>query len=235
MRFGNGVGSINAQSIGVQGTCSGCPAYTSGMPPASDPLATLPVPTNPYGSSTPFTLANNQAPVTLNPGWYSKMDIGNSDIITLNPGTYWISGPIVVGNSATLTGSGVFIYFAGTSGVGSCTLSPLSPAGCITLGNNATVTLSAQTSGTYEGILFYQARTNAINVSFANTSTYTLSGAMYFPSASVTLGNAGGSNDCTMFVAQNINMAGNGGGNMNFSNTCSSYGGSPLLTVSLAE
>lgn len=234
MQVGNGSGSVTAASIGVQGSCSGCPAGTqTGVPPATDPLASLPEPANPYGAPVNYVLGNNQPPATITPNWYSSIRIGNNDDVTLAAGFYYVTGPIIIGNSATIHGSGVTIFLAGSSGAGPCT--PGSTAGCIDVGNGANVNLSAATTGTYSGILFFQSRSNAKNVTFANSSTYSLSGAMYFPSASVTIGNAGASNDCTLFVAQNISLAGNGGGNMSFSNTCSAYGGSPLLTISLAE
>lgn len=228
-----GGGSITAAAIGVQGTCSGCPSsYVAGMPTATDPLAALPVPANPYPTPMAYTLGNNQPPQTLDPGWYSTIDVGSNDTLALNPGVYWVSGPIIIGSSSRLTGSGVFIYLAGTAAAGACTSS--STVGCIRLGNDADVALSAQTSGPYDGVLFFQDRGNATEVSFANTSSYLLSGVMYFPAAAVTLGNAGGSTDCTLFVAYNINID-SGGGSTGLSNTCAAYGGSPILAITLAE
>ena len=236
MQVGSGSGSITSGGISVEGTCTGCPAGTvQGAPRATDPLATLPVPTNPYSTPTAVTITNNQPPLTLTPGWYSKIDIGNSDIVNFQPGFYWISGPIVTGNSATLNGSGVFFYLDGVNGPGSCSLSPLTPAGCINIPNGAEINLSAQTSGPYEGILFFQARTNQTDVFFKNTGDYDLSGAMYFPSANVSYGNSGASNDCTLFVSNTLELGSGGGGSMDFDNTCSAYGGSPILAVTLAE
>jgi Flp pilus assembly protein TadG len=235
MHVGNGVGSVTASSIGVQGTCSGCPSGTqTGIAAPDDPLASLAEPANPYGSPTTFVLGNNQPPATLNPGWYDRIDIGNNDNITLTSGLYYVTGPITVGNSATINGSGVTIFLAGTAGTGPCT--PAATAGCLDVPNQATVTLSAPTGGAYEGILFFQARSNSLDATFGNTGDYNLSGAMYFPNASVSFGNSGSTtNDCTLFVAQNISIASSGGGGMSFSNACTAYGGSPLMTLSLAE
>lgn len=234
MQVGNGSGSIISGGIAVEGTCTGCPAGTvTGAPRATDPLATLAPPTNPYGTPTTVVVANNQPPVTLTPGWYDKIDIGNSDIINFQPGFYWITGPIFTGNSATLNGSGVFFYLDGVAPSGPCTLASL--VGCINIPNGAEINLSAMTSGAYEGILFFQARTNQTDVYFKNTGDYDMSGAMYFPTADVSYGNSGASNDCTLFVSNTLQLGAGGGGNMDFNNTCSAYGGSPILTVSLAE
>jgi len=230
--IGGGTISIVAASFGVTGTCTGtCTAITTGVPPVPDPLATLPIPSNPYSTPTSYVLGNNQPPATLPPGWYSKIDIGNNDTLTLTPGgLYYVTGPIRMGNSATINGSGVLIYLAGTAASGACL--PSSTAGCFDIPNSATVTLSAQTSGTYRGILFFQPSTNQLTATFGNSGALNMSGAMYFPNASVSYGNSTASNDCTLFVAKTISI---GGGNSTFSNTCSAYGGSPILTVTIAE
>jgi Flp pilus assembly protein TadG len=250
MHVGNGVGTVTAAAIGVEGSCSGCPAWTDTNLPALDPLEWLPEPTNWYISPSlnpgnPYNTApgvinigNNQGSpsvrVHIDPGWYSEIHIGNNDYVEFGAGPYWISGPITINNQADLTGSGVMFFLAGTAGAGPCTVA--STSGCINIVNQATVQFSAWTTDPYSGILFFQARSNQIDADFKNTGDYNLSGAMYFPGATVTFGNSGGiTNDCTLFVARNFNLASSGGGNMNFTNTCGAYGGSPLLTVSLAE
>ncbi|MEQ1726809.1 MAG: pilus assembly protein TadG-related protein [Vicinamibacterales bacterium] len=234
MHVGNGSGSVTAGGIAVEGTCTGCPSgAVQGAPRAPDPLATLPVPTNPYSTPTTVVIGNNQPTVTLTPGWYNKISVGNSSEINFQPGFYWISGPIITGNGAELEGSGVFFYLDGTASAGPCTLS--SVVGCINIPNGGELELSAQTSGPYEGILFFQARSNRTNATFGNSGEYEVSGAMYFPAADVSYGNSGSSNDCTLFVANTLQLGTGGGGNLDFENTCSAYGGSPILTVTLAE
>ncbi len=237
MTVGSGSGSITASGIGVQGTCSGCPGgTTTGVPPAPDPLQTLAVPSNPYGSPNPVVLLpSGPASITIAPGWYSKIDIANNKTVTFSGnGLYWITGPILIGNQAIITGNNLMFYLDGVAPPGPCLAT--STAGCINIPNGATVQLQAPTSGAYEGILMFQARTNALDATFNNAGSYDLSGAMYFPAATVSYGNAGASNDCTLFVANNINLGSGGGGSMNFTNTCSAFpGGSPILTVTLAE
>jgi hypothetical protein len=252
MTVGNGAQvTVNASGTSTN-TCSGnCGAVNnlstgSGVP--SDPLATLAEPANPYGTPVAFTPpsgSHNSYTTSYNipPGAYSSITIANNDYVTFTPGgLYYITGPIIVGNQAYICngvwtssttctqGGGVTIFLAGTAGPGACTAG--STAGCINVPNTADIRLSAPTSGPYSAILFFQSRTNQLNANFNNAGSYNLSGAMYFPSANLSYGNAGASNDCTLIVAQTLSL---GGGNTNFSNACSAYGGSPLLTISLAE
>ncbi len=235
---GGGSGDVNAASVGIQGTCSGrCESdFRTNVGTAfTDPLADIPEPTNPY--STPTTV-NVPANSTMNiaPGWYSSIEIGNNAIVNLTPGgLYWITGRINVGNQVTMTGSELMFFFAGTASAGPCTAA--ATAGCILVPNTADLTLSARTGigFPYEGILFFQARTNALDAEFNNAGIYNFSGANYFPAASVSYGNSGASNDCTMFVSYNLTLGSGGGGTMDFTNTCALFGGSPILSVSLAE
>ncbi len=56
---------------------------------------------------------------------------------------------------------------------------------------------------------------------------------MYFPEAALTMKNGNGvTNDCALIVAKTVDIQ----NNTNLSNACTGYGGgSPLLTVSIAE
>jgi Flp pilus assembly protein TadG len=228
-------------STGVTGTCSGTGGGCShvsnmntGSTPASDPLANLPTLTNTYGACTSPPIAGGGTLTTLSGNaCYSSIDATtNQPNIFLNPGVYYITGPFRVGNNATVTGSGVLLYFAGTAATGGCTAT--ATAGCIDVANSATFNLSAPTSGTYNGILMFQEATDQLNATFdGNNPIYNLSGAMYFPNADVSFRNGlNATNDCMLFVARSLLIE---HGNGSFSNVCSAYGGSPILTVSIAE
>ena len=66
-----------------------------------------------------------------------------------------------------------------------------------------------------------------------NNPIYDLSGAMYFPSADVSFRNGmNATNDCTLFITQSL-LINNGNGA--FSNACTAYGGSPILTITIVE
>ena len=163
---------------------------------------------------------------------YSLIDVPNNTTVNFGAGLIYLTGPFITGNNPTVYGTGVMFYMAVTASTGNCTAA--STAGCMNIANSAEFHLTAQTSGAYSGILMYQAPTNHLNASFdGNNPIYDLSGAMYFPGADVSFRNGlGASNDCTLFIARSITIE---NGNGSFSNAWSAYGGSPVLTVSLAE
>jgi hypothetical protein len=219
----NNNADINASGVSVQGTCTGggcsnISGMTTGAPAATDPLAgTLTPPTNP-GGCTAWTPASGA--LTGN-ACYTTISV--SGTVSMGPGTYYVTGGITMGNNDVLNGSGVMIYFAGNAGM--------------TTGNSATLNLSAQTSGTYSGILFYGDPAGTQTISFGNSPTLNVSGALYLPKGTITSGNNfnfnPSNNNCALIVVWRMTVT-NGTGNMR--NTCSGYsGGSPLQTVSIAE
>lgn len=158
--------------------------------PAADPFADLPAPpaTNPCQNS-------NQS--TLQPGTYCK-GLTLSGNVTLSPGVYVIQGgDFKASSNANISGEGVIIYLAGTSGV--------------SMNGTATVKLSAPTSGTYSGVLFYGDRANlAGSNTFNGTADSLLTGALYFPTQEVDyLGNFSGKSGCTQVVARTVQWSGN--------------------------
>ncbi|TIP25361.1 MAG: hypothetical protein E5X67_24945 [Mesorhizobium sp.] len=158
--------------------------------PAADPFADLPAPpaTNPCQN-------DNQS--TLQPGTYCK-GLTLSGNVTLSPGVYVIQGgDFKASSNANISGEGVIIYLAGTSGV--------------RMNGTATVKLSAPTSGTYSGVLFYGDRANlAGSNTFNGTADSLLTGAVYFPTQSVDyLGNFSGKDGCTQVVASTLQWSGN--------------------------
>lgn len=198
---------------------------TTGGPLATDPLATLPDYTGGTAPSpcTPLVVTAAQ---TIGPGDYCGITFKNGADLTMTAGIYYMAGPITAqtpGATIAWRGSGVMVYLA-------------SPGGQVDLdSNHLTLDLSAPTSGTYKGILFFQARgnTNAANLAKNNSDNMRLSGALYFPSTSVAVKNNNGtsSNDCTLIVAQSLDFE----NNSILGNACTSYGGSLIQTAALAE
>ncbi|RWB25375.1 MAG: hypothetical protein E5V25_05590 [Mesorhizobium sp.] len=167
-----------------------CTSLITQALPAADPFADLPAPpaTNPCQNG-------NQS--TLQPGTYCR-GLSLSGSVTLSPGVYVIQGGDFKANSnANISGEGVIIYLAGSSGV--------------TMNGTATVNLSAPTSGTYSGVLFYGDRANlAGSNTFNGTADSLLTGALYFPTQAVNyLGNFSGKNGCTQVVASTVQWSGN--------------------------
>jgi Flp pilus assembly protein TadG len=167
-----------------------CAAPITQALPAADPFADVPAP----AASNPCQNANKP---TLGPGTYCN-GLSLSGNVTLQPGVYVIqSGDFKVNANANVSGNGVTIYLAGASRV--------------SMNGNATVSLSAPTSGTYSGVLMYGDRTSTGGQStFNGTADSLLTGALYFPKQQVNyLGNFSGVNGCTQVVADLIQWSGN--------------------------
>jgi len=181
-----------------------CKAPITKALPAADPFASLPTPaaTNPCQS-----VNSGKSSQTLQPGTYcSGMNIKGT--VTLSPGVYVLQGGLSINAGAVVSGSGVTIFMSGSN--------------TVSVNGNATVTLSAPTSGTYSGVLFYGDRTgSAAQSTFNGTANSLLTGAIYFPRQLVSyLGNFSGQNGCTQVVADTIQWSGNSTINQN----CSSLG-----------
>ena len=219
--------SITADSVTVSvGGCLGVALHPN-APGPTDPLINLPPPSPapPHACSAPLTV---NADITINvadvDNYYCGMTINNA-VVTFSPGVYFIAGPVTNlngGSDVTVNGSGVMFYLA--------------PGGSFNLGtsNHVAMNLSAPTSGAYDGILFYQDRSNSTAASFSknNGDNLQLSGALYFPAADVELKNNNGlSIDCALIVVKTITF----NNNTNLSNACTGYGGSPIFTISMAE
>jgi Flp pilus assembly protein TadG len=163
------------------------PTPKTGTSVIYDPLASLASPSQP--TSCDYTNGGGSSS-TLNPGTYcGGISINGNNNITFNPGIYDLYGGGLSINSAatTVTGSGVMFY--NTDGHGIPGLPTSNYAG-ISIGGNANVTLSAPTSGTWNGILFMKDRL----VSSNNNSDFlggnvspTLSGTIYFPGDALTM------------------------------------------------
>ncbi|MBL4691756.1 MAG: hypothetical protein JKY92_00300 [Magnetovibrio sp.] len=118
-----------------------------------------------------------------------------------------------------LSGTGVTIIMSSST-------SPANNTGEMKITGNGTVTLTAPTSGTYSGILFYQDRNvsgapNARHL-FTGGSTAELSGVLYAPSYNIDFagGNETSGNGCMMIIAQEVSFT----GDTDITNDCTAYG-----------
>ena len=93
----------------------------------------------------------------------------------------------------------------------------------VSINGNATVQLSAATSGTYSGMLFFgdRADVGSTKNTFNGTANSKLTGAIYFASQDIQYnGNFSGDGGCTQVVG--LTLAWNG--NADVSQDCSAYG-----------
>jgi hypothetical protein len=165
------------------------PAPVTHVAPENDPLAYLPAPTVGACDHTNYTLPLLGA-VTLNPGVYCggiTTPLASVAILTLNPGIY-----IMRGGGLSITGAAI-IKNLRTGGDGSggvmfyLTGDSTYPYGAVNLTGAAINLLNAPTSGTYEGILFFQDRNISSGTASSNPNTVIgaalakYEGALYFP------------------------------------------------------
>jgi hypothetical protein len=195
---------------------TGCEQAMTQLPPVADPFRNVPEPAS-TGN------CNNSNGNTLQPGRYCNgLSINGS--VTFKPGTYIIEGGTFKANgNAVLNGAGVTFVLKNNAQ--------------ISFNGNATLNLSAPTSGTYSGMLFFGSRSNATNtaITLNGNAASVMTGAVYFPNQVVSyIGNFQGANGCTQLVARMVEWS----GNSNLAADCSAHGMNALPVggvVKLAE
>ena len=145
--------------------------------------------------------------LSLNPG-IEKLDqrLGQTaHASTLSPGTYVIAGGgLSVSGNATVTGTGVLIYNAGSNYP-----STGGSFGSITLTGNSLVKLSPATTGNFAGIGIFQARDSSKPLTLRGKALLGLgaTGILYAPAALVQL--SGNSNMAGALIVNELALSGN--------------------------
>ena len=204
--------TLNAKSIGIVGGCSGCGTNVTPTPTklpgaVPDPLGYLPEPTasGPVRAYPNYTLPGSY---TLQPGIYPNgITIGYTSgkagpVVTFAPGQYFITGGTfsVIGPKTdndnadglayqhpNLQGSEVFFDIGPSAQVA------IMGGGNGTFVNSYNGGLSAPTTGTYAGILFWQSRATPLLSYTARASSGQgdgWTGALYFPTVGLRYGNS---------------------------------------------
>jgi hypothetical protein len=145
---------VTASSIQVVGGYSinnggsATPTPTTGAPPTADPFANVPSP--PVGaclSHPNYTQWGTNGTYQIYPGTYcGGLAVSNGVTGYFNPGVYVIDGGGIQFGSGAVIGSGVTFYITGSS---------FTNNQLVSINNGMTVNLSAPTSGTYQGLLFF--------------------------------------------------------------------------------
>jgi hypothetical protein len=162
------------------------PAPTTGVSLA-DPLAAMVGPCVTGLTSYGSVSVSGSSQKTIGPGIYSQISVSGNASLTMTAGTYIIEGGgLTVMGNASLSGSGVFIYNAGSNYPNSG-----GNFGGITFSGTGSFNLSAPTSGSYAGILIFQSRQNTRALSFSGTAMAGMTGLIYAPNALLSMsGNA---------------------------------------------
>jgi hypothetical protein len=173
---GNGVVSAGDFDVtgGVVTTGHGVvPSPVDHEIPTPDPLGLgLPSPLPPPPVGNTATL--------LHPGTYvGGLQISGKSAVTLSPGIYVMEGGgFAVDGQGSVTGSGVVIINI-----------PGGPGDAISVSGNAVLSLSAPTSGPYQGVAVVQV--DATPVAFSGQASVAIAGVFYTPSTRVSVtGNA---------------------------------------------
>jgi Tfp pilus assembly protein PilX len=199
--------SVTAQSINVVGSelednggsHTGILNQNTGKAVA-DPLGSLPTPSP--GNCLPASAGNMTAwkstPYTPSAGTYCNgFTLSNGNSAVMGPGIYIINGGTFSIQSGPLTASGGVMIF-------------LTNGATVNIANGTSVTLSAQSSGAYQGILFYSDRNyTPAGSNVAGGATMNLSGSLYFPTSTLTIDNGTNSTGTKMaIVADKVNFQG---------------------------
>lgn len=172
------------------------PAPLTGQPSAGDPLAGMDAPTD--GTCLSGQSVQHNGTLNLTPGTYCG-DISVSGTANLAAGLYIIKGSttggLSVAGNGTLNGSGVTIYFE---------------QGTVNFAGGATINLSAPGSGTWQGVLMFQSRTNTQAASMVGGSSQLTNGILYFPAAQLSFkGGSSSNSQAATIVSDTLNLVGN--------------------------
>ena len=161
------------------GTVSPAPVHGT-VTAVADPFATIPPPTF-NASSCDYTNAHvsGSGTTNLSPGVYcGGIQISGSGTVNFASGTYVLyGGGMNYSGSGDLDGSGVMFYNTGdTSSTATYKISPVSMSG------SGSMNLSAASSGTYQGLLVFQDRTQTYSTANTVSGSGNIStGTFYFP------------------------------------------------------
>ena len=227
-------GGVTSTGFKVHG--SGCSPCNGGSFGSNSPVYNSPVLTDPLG----YLTSDSDAPTagsctsqsstptsgtTFTQATFCSGFTVNSGTVTLSAGTYYIEGPVLLDSGATLTGTGVTLYFTGN---GSLTANS----------NTSKISLSAPTTGNLAGIAIWQASSDS-NAMIVDTGSYlNVSGAIYAPGAQLTMNSSSGTSTagCTLIDVGQVML--DSGANISLGNSCSAFSGSQAFqggSVTMAE
>jgi len=106
-------------------------------------------------------------------------------------------------------------------------------SGSVNLAQGTTFNFTAPTSGTYNGILFYQDRADTQAATIEGGANSTMKGILYFPNAALTLGNGSSVTFYTPIIAATLTMY--GGADFTDDDYSTLNSASPLTSPRLVE
>jgi Flp pilus assembly protein TadG len=187
-------GNVSATSGLVMGKCTSTIEHADTI---DDPYAAVPEPSVSGTCEAVNVFAGPPSSTyTISPGRYCG-GLTMKRTVIMNPGVYVVDGgDLSIVSTATVSGTGVMFFLTGGA--------------TLNIAGTANVQLSAPTSGTYAGILFFVDRDDLYATHIINgDSTSFFEGAIYAPSAHVEFAGSGtASGGCTQIVAATILFTG---------------------------
>lgn len=210
-----GSGKVTSPTIDVVGSYyqnnNGSTSTTpvTGVSAVTDPFVNLGVPTAPANNAscgsgnTSCNYSGNYSSwvsggYSLQPGTYPNgISLSNGNPMVLAGGVYVVEGPFSIQSGPVTCSGPVLIYLTGSSSY-------------VNIGNGTSVTLTAMSSGSFEGVLFYQDRTDTSPAEsyFEGGANMTLNGSLYFPHAELEFANGTNSGGVGAVVASTLNFQG---------------------------
>jgi hypothetical protein len=209
--------------------------------PASDPLASLAPPASgPYscpsgGLSYPPPGTKNGDSFSIPPGVYCGGIQVKNNTVTFQPGTYVLVGGGLTtqdSNSIIKGPGGVMFYNTFDPTASQKAFNTYSP---ISIAANSVVSLTAPSSGTYAGMLFFDDRSAPTGNpdTYGGGSTAVYQGIIYNRNNGITMYGNSSVSQYSMIIADTINLVGTTAINDNYSSLPSGF--SPLQKVMVVE
>jgi hypothetical protein len=136
----------------------------------------------------------------------------------MQPGVYVINGSFSETGSGSISGSGVTIYLA-------------PPSGALSLTGSGALNITAPTSGSYDGILFFEDSSDTNSMKITGSGGSDMEGIFYAPSASLTLTGSAGSTFYADLVVSSLSITGSG----SMANYSQKNSSEPLTSSRLVE
>jgi len=115
--------------------------------------------------------------------------------VTLQPGTYCINGDVKINAGNNITGVGVLLYLSN---------------GGLSINGGATVNISAQTSGSFAGLLLYLPITNTNPIVLNGNSNSAFTGTILAPGSEIQVNGTGSAYGYhCQFIGKTVDMSGN--------------------------
>ena len=193
------VNSVGGVSVSSDLTMTDCDRPRENLSRAQDPYGDR-APPSTFEPCSSLPSGGSGSPITVDPGYDDVMRFCGG--LTLNgdyhfePGVYIVDGGTFRINGGTITGEGVTFYTTGGAEM--------------RFNGNATIDVTAPTSGNYAGIAFWGDMTDtSAEHKFNGTAASEVTGAIYTPGSSLEFqGNFSGENGCMQLVGSTIEITG---------------------------